>query len=430
MREVAIGIITAGWLSSLLYSRYIIRTYINPVLIFASIWLVSFLLFHFRLLDYYPLEEKTYLVIVIGYIAYTVGLMLPFLFLTPYHKTGVYQYLKFPHKRFNLIISLYYLIGMFGFFLLYRDVTSSFTIQQLMDPINYQLLRRQILAQRLGGRLIQYLFLCCEIALIFSVFYAVYFKRYYLRIFLFFLSTLAYSFLSTARSEVFAYIFDFFATYIFIKYYLKNQPIKTYIFILFPLLLIFTFGGMGALLLKSFRFTRYIDTTNIFESQLYMFYYYLTNPFGALNRLLMGDIEILELGKNVFAPVLRLLEHIYPDIEVPTSRQEFTNIPYRTNVYTYIRVIYKDFGIIGVSIIPFFIGFIISSLWGRFSNYKNITFLPLVCHFTFIIVMSIFTDFFFRTTPWLILLLTFLFLKLAGVSRLNQLKKRKFSKVY
>jgi len=420
MTEATFALLISGWFAALLYSRYIVRTHVNPIVIFTSMWLVVTILFHARFLEYDTLDDKTYWVISIGYHVFTMGLMFPFLFFRPYQRTEVDYGTGFPHRRFNRLLYIFYLTGMLGLILLYREVTNFFTLSQLLDPFTLRQLRQMFIEDRIGGRSIQYLLLCSEISLIFSFFYAIYFKKGYLRVVLFFLPMLFYSLLSTSRSETFMYIFDLCGTFVFIRFFVKNEPIKKYVFVIFPLLLIASFGGIGFLLFKVLKFTRHIDTQNILEIQSFMFYHYIASPIGALNELLLEEPHILEYGKNIFAPMLRFLQYFIDDIDSPPMRQAFVHIPYKTNVYTYIRVIYKDFGLIGITMIPFFIGVIVSSLWGRLSHAKDITFLPVSCHLAFVICMTTFEDLFFRTTPLLKILFALLFLKIAGVRLLSR----------
>ena len=149
-----------------------------------------------------------------------------------------------------------------------------------------------------------------------------------------------------------------------------------------------------------------------------MAYFYISSPSGALNRMLMEDPELLDMGTNMTAPVLRLLHYLDPGIDAPESRKKFTNVPYKTNVYTYLGVVYKDFGFVGIACIPLAVGMIISSLWGRLSHEKNIIFLPLTCHLAYVVSMTVFDDLFFRTTLLLKYGLAVVFLSLAGVKGL------------
>jgi len=415
MREATIIILATGWLSSLLFSRYVVRTYINPLLMFTSMWLVVITFYYIRLLHYYPTIEKTNWTILISYSTFTIGLMVPFLFIKTYKRTKVNFEDGFPHRRFNFFLYMFYFIGIIGFYLLYLEITKHFKLNQLFDPFYYRLLRQMFLDDEIGSRLVDYLTISSQVALVFSIFYAVTFKRRYLRIFLFLLPVVAGSFLSTGRSQFFSYFFFVFGSYVFIKHYLKDEPIKKYVLFVFPALLVISFAGIGILLLKAIKFTRYIDPEDIVESQLYMIYFYLTSPIAALNRLLMEYPDSLEWGRNIFAPVLRLVRYLYRDIEAPPVFQEFVKTPFRSNVYTYIRIAYKDFGFIGLATVPLIMGAIISTIWARLSHFKDITFLPLACHFTFVIFMTTFDDIFFRTTPILIFLYSVLFIHASGI---------------
>src|SRR3990167_4230558 len=94
-------------------------------------------------------------------------------------------------------------------------------------------------------------------------------------------------------------------------------------------------------------------------------YLYMSVPVGVLDKLLADPEVVPVYGAYMFGPVLKLLNVVGIPVEVPSHIGDFYNTPFPANIATYIDLMYKDFGLIGPSLIPFFIGFICSYFFSR-----------------------------------------------------------------
>lgn len=76
-------------------------------------------------------------------------------------------------------------------------------------------------------------------------------------------------------------------------------------------------------------------------------------------------------GKLFFLPFVKIANLMMPDIEVPSHILEFYDVPYSTNLGTYLDAFYRDFGIIGVLIFPALFGILSAFIFNFFIFNKN-----------------------------------------------------------
>lgn len=102
---------------------------------------------------------------------------------------------------------------------------------------------------------------------------------------------------------------------------------------------------------------------------LYSLYWYLASPIAAFNEFLANFPGGHDLGQNTFFPFYKWLHRIdlvpEPDLSV---YGQYVFIPHPANVYTYLRNFYEDFGLLGVAILPYLLGWLIAAVKGPASR--------------------------------------------------------------
>jgi oligosaccharide repeat unit polymerase len=95
-------------------------------------------------------------------------------------------------------------------------------------------------------------------------------------------------------------------------------------------------------------------------------------------------------GANTLAPVYRVLAKL--GFDTHTSRyQVFYKTPAPANTGTYLREVHADFGVLGVLLIPFLMGFVTTVIWFRIQrDFSYAWFAVLACCFS-VIGASLFT---------------------------------------
>ena len=122
-------------------------------------------------------------------------------------------------------------------------------------------------------------------------------------------------------------------------------------------------------------------------------YLYLSSDIGVFNKYLELDREDTEFGQNSFLFFYDLLSR-FEVVEKPKFFQKGYFIPMWTNTGTYIREIHADFGSLGVLIVPYLLGLIITWLWFKFYEKKNLivfaflVYLYLIIGFSFLMMVT------------------------------------------
>ena len=94
-------------------------------------------------------------------------------------------------------------------------------------------------------------------------------------------------------------------------------------------------------------------------------YLYLSSHPGVFNAYWKAGGEVSPFpGSYTFAPIFRILARFDLADDVPFF-QKFYNTPIYTNTGTYLRELHSDFGIAGIFIVPYVLGFICTWLWLR-----------------------------------------------------------------
>ena len=90
---------------------------------------------------------------------------------------------------------------------------------------------------------------------------------------------------------------------------------------------------------------------------LFSLYWYTASPLAALAEFLADRDEVYALGQSLFLPVYKWLYrfHLVPPSTVALFGEK-VYIPYVANVYSYLRNIYEDFGVFGVAVVPYVLG--------------------------------------------------------------------------
>jgi oligosaccharide repeat unit polymerase len=114
-----------------------------------------------------------------------------------------------------------------------------------------------------------------------------------------------------------------------------------------------------------------------------LLYIYVTGPFYAFSVEFKRTSSLM-FGQNILTPIAKILALFkivnldLKELKTITIRA-FANIPFPFNTYTYLYDWYKDFGIIGILIGPFILGFI-SGYFYQYNLSKNLNAL-IICSF-------------------------------------------------
>ncbi|MFN2157434.1 MAG: O-antigen polymerase [Anaerolineae bacterium] len=120
---------------------------------------------------------------------------------------------------------------------------------------------------------------------------------------------------------------------------------------------------------------------------LFAIYWYTSAPLAAFGEFLTSWKGDYLMGQSLFLPLYKWLTRL--GVAPPSTVALYANklyIPHMVNVYSYLRNIYEDFGIFGVAIVPYLLGWISSALRVR----ANLL-LPYLNIYLILLVMIVFS---------------------------------------
>jgi oligosaccharide repeat unit polymerase len=97
--------------------------------------------------------------------------------------------------------------------------------------------------------------------------------------------------------------------------------------------------------------------TDRLRGALFSTYWYIASPLAAFNEFISTSDGHHHLGEYMFYPFYKWFYRFGLAPEPQMSYYgEKVYLPFMTNVYTYLRNIYEDFGIIGIAVVPYLLG--------------------------------------------------------------------------
>jgi oligosaccharide repeat unit polymerase len=150
--------------------------------------------------------------------------------------------------------------------------------------------------------------------------------------------------------------------------------------------------------------------TNRLLGFAFQLYWYLASPLAAFNDFLSTFNGVYEWGQNTFFPFYKWLcrFHVLPQAEVAVYGEK-TYLPYLANVYTYLRTFYADFGLLGVALAPYVLGWLTAAV--RHQAHRYVHYLNLYVVLLVFILFSFYNFFFSSNQIYLQILFGFVFLR-------------------
>ena len=107
-----------------------------------------------------------------------------------------------------------------------------------------------------------------------------------------------------------------------------------------------------------------------FRRFLFSLYWSVASPLVAFNEFISSFDGHYRLGQNMFFPFYKWLCRLdlAPETELSVYG-EMIFVPYAANVYTYLRTVYGDFGMAGVIVVPYALGWATSALGPKASRH-------------------------------------------------------------
>ncbi len=135
-------------------------------------------------------------------------------------------------------------------------------------------------------------------------------------------------------------------------------------------------GGFSASLLYLWRYLK-IDPPEWSYGIISNYLYYFSSPIAFSEYLQNSENYSTPFGQRLFTPIYNIILRIAGLPRINTI-DEFVQIPYSTNIYTVLRDIHSDLGVMGIVFCPILFGYIFSVMYRSKEVFGQSVFLMLI----------------------------------------------------
>ncbi len=442
---MSILITTVIGITSILISKLLFKNWFNHLSLYSLVWTVMIDFYELKLMNFSSLKTETWIVIVLCFISFVLGIMTLFsarALATPKEVPNIekdFFYFKIFADDGRIVK---YSILVFSIIGLLSALQSWYVLINKFGSITNVLINAaRVYSLQRGGEIsgtIPYIFIFTYLSIFLGGLYAAYKNKFSLFLILPLIAVVLKQISEFARAGILLGFFEFFITYFLFKGLLikqtssigKNNSKKKIIpIIVFTLIMV-----IGATAVKTFRnpvedFSASNRALGQFKGGIFIspsIYLYSCSHIGVLNKYFENGGEYPPIGQNTFFTIYNILSK-FKLAEKPNLYQKGYYIPMWTNTATYIREIHADFGYWGIFLIPYLMGLIITYLWFKVIESKRIillvvlTYLYVLIGFSFLTMIS-------RSSYWFISLFALLVIiplvekmALINAARLNKI---------
>ena len=332
---------------------------INAIVIYNCIWCIMVILYHTGLIEYYSISKKTWFILVFSELSLSIGYCLgrSLKFKTIFRNNINYQEIS-KNRLCNCIKIMLFISAI-------AIVPNTYAII-CRYGFNLLSVTRQIYYDNITGNATSYIpyFGCAsQAAMILCGIYVSKFGFSKIVIFSFVMSIL-YGLPTGSRGyllfDLLFFLIPLLITsknlYMLIRKY--GKPILLVFFIGVVIYQILTANRSNTVQIEPYMSDKMIELTNKYPT-IYKNFTYFTGSLGVLNAYL-NDMNFY-FGMNSFYSVYNLFNKFGTNFKV-VRYQDYYDIPYRTNVGTWLRELMQDFGIAGMLFIVFLFAFLLGHL--------------------------------------------------------------------
>lgn len=362
-----------------------------PVVVFITIWILQVFLLILSPYNYKSVSLETWIItlssvstVVVGYLTYYFLNTTRTVQITS--KTRNKSYIDFDKNNLEKLLKyllIFVAIGVIGDILYLMFTIKSYGLH-LTNIFWYRFFLSHSAKGQFGWSvlhsLFSYLILLNNVVVIISAIYHSFYSGkkilIYGPIFLAFL----FSVITLQRHTLIIILTFWLSALFFISFYLDSQRQKISLNKFYRSFIgILIFIALVIIIVISIRF--YIDLggakyNKLIKLGIQSIYSYIAGNVVALDTYLKSDISY-EKGAFLFQSILKWLSRlgVINSTSIPSQYLEFTNIgPVSLNTYTYIRMLYADYGVYGLLILSYLWGFIaafvMNNLYPNFRLYK------------------------------------------------------------
>jgi oligosaccharide repeat unit polymerase len=240
--------------------------------------------------------------------------------------------------------------------------------------------------------------------------YTAYKKRFSFLTFLPFIGIVIKELTYFGRGEILFSLIEFLSSFFLFRQLLKDDSIQKFRFskknaiVASSILIVFLVTSASLVRVSRGSFENYLGTSSglrelkdnfIISPSVYL---YLSSDVGVLSKYLELNNENTRFGQNTFLIFYDYLAQLEREAR-PQFFQKGYYIPMWTNTGTYIRELHEDFGTAGIFLVPYLLGLIITWLWFKFFDEKNLIVFAFLVYF-YVIIGHSFLMMITRLSQW------------------------------
>lgn len=391
--------------AGVLIGRFAFLNWFNHLSLYTTIWGGTLILFELRLINYYPLELETWIVIIGCWLLFVFGSMT-----VVFARMSIKKDYLMQHNRVNPIDTetnlkrlkttlwslniITFIIALYDLYIvskIFGGLTQAFVFGNL-------LYRYRVLGEGLPGS-IPYSSSLVFTAALLAGNYTARVQKLTLVGILPFIIILMIDFAIIGRADILIVGILFTSAYFLTQTHktrgqkkIRLSPRKLGILVIAAAILV-----GGAEFIRSIRqvkeeikgstsILKTLSTARVITPSIYL---YLSSDYGVLNKYILKGGENTPIGGHTFLPLYRIFERLGFDVH-SQAFQKWYKTPVSVNTGTYLRELHGDFGIAGLLFGPYLIGVFSSIFWFRIREHGRYTDLAIAVFFYTIIGMSFF----------------------------------------
>lgn len=388
---------------------YLYKKWFNPILLYIVSWAFILYLFDLRLIIYTKISEFTWITILFAFISFTLGCVIVYLGRSIYNDNSSLFYEKIniaepwsdeKLKKLKRIIIVTSIIGLLvsiqHWYVLIKEF-GSFSMVLISAGDIYSM---RVAGEHFGK--IPYFVLLSYVAVFLSAIYSAYRNKFTYLVIIPLIAVILHDAANLARAGVFFSFVLFGVTFITVRFFFKSryssEKYSNNKNIIITMIVVVFLASSSVFLIKMVRDPiegKYKTTTiklkelnedGILPTSVYL---YFSSPVAVLSKYLDNRYEVAVFGENTFYPIYNNLNKFGLDVPLEAYPKGYF-VPMWVNSATYIRELDVDFGLIGILIVPFVIGFLSTFFWYKFFEKGSLIYLTFYAFTTILIVFSVF----------------------------------------
>jgi oligosaccharide repeat unit polymerase len=399
--------------AGILLGRFVFHKWFNHISLYTSIWAGTLILFELRLINYYPLEPETWIVIVTCWLIFLLGSMTVAVARSSTKKDhALGERIINPSDKEKKIKKLKHVLWLLNIATLAAALYNLYLVSEIFGSLSNafvfgNLLYSYRVSEGLPGSIPYISSLVFTAALLAGSYTAQTGKITFASV-LPLIIIIIIDFTYMGRADILVVTILFASAY-FLTHKEKNTySKKLHLRKLGMLIIIVAIVLAGAEFIRSTRQAKEtfrgstttlkkLSEARVFTPSIYL---YLTADYGVLNRYLQRGGENTPIGGHTFLTLYRIFERLGLEVRAETY-QSWYKTPLHLNTGTYLRELHGDFGVAGLLFGPYLIGILSSVFWYRLKErggYINLAiagFLYTIIGMSFFVMITRLSPFFF-----------------------------------